>query len=86
MKGETYTYKEGFGEDPGQVHHGFMAQTLEENPITKLAVRDDPSGYKKVDNTDMLRVTAAGVAENQNQIDDMAAELDKLKSRRARRT
>ena len=82
LEGQTYTYKEGFGEDPSQVHHGFMAQNLEKNPITATAVREDESGLKKVDMQDAVRVTAAGVAENQEQIDELEAAIAKLKSRR----
>ncbi len=73
LRGETYRYKDGVGEDTDQVHHGFMAQHLQENPITATAVREDPSGLLKVDNTDVLRVTAAGVASLQDQLDQMTA-------------
>ena len=62
-----------------------MAQNLEKNPITATAVRDDDgTGVKKVDNTDALRVTAAGVAQLQDDNDQMRGELDKLLARRKR--
>ncbi len=84
LRGETYKYKEGFGEETDRVHHGFMAQNLEKNPITATAVREDGTGVKKVDNTDALRVTAAGVAQLQDDNDQMRGELDKLLARRRR--
>ncbi len=84
LRGETYKYKEGFGEETDRVHHGFMAQNLEKNPITATAVREDGTGVKKVDNTDALRVTAAGVAQLQDDNDQMRGELDKLLARRKR--
>lgn len=85
LVGSTYTYKDGVGEDPNQVHHGQMAQTMEENPITATAVRNDPKGgFKRVSEFDKLNVTAAGVAELQHQQDEMAAELEKLRGRRRR--
>jgi hypothetical protein len=86
LRGETYRYKDGFGEETERVHHGFMAQNLQENPITNTAVRDDDgTGVLKVDNTDALRVTAAGVAQLQEDNDQMRGELDKLLARRGRR-
>ena len=85
LRGETYTYKEGFGEDPSRPHHGFMAQNLETNPITATAVREDPSGIKKVDNEDALRVTAAGVASLQEQHDELEAAVDALAARRGKK-
>lgn len=85
LRGETYTYKEGFGEDPNQVHHGFMAQNLEQNPITATAVREDETGVKKVNNEDAIRVTAAGVASNQEQIDELADAIDALAARRGKK-
>jgi hypothetical protein len=85
LRGETYRYKEGFGEETDRVHHGFMAQNLEENPITATAVRDDDgTGVKKVDNVDALRVTAAGVAQLQHDQDEMQNALAKLTARRRR--
>jgi len=85
LVGSTYTYKDGIGEDPNQIHHGQMAQTMEENPITATAVRNDPNGgFKRVSEFDKLNVTAAGVAELQHQQDEMAAELEKLRGRRRR--
>ncbi len=84
LAGETYTYKEGVGEDPNQVHHGFMAQNLEKNPITATAVRKDPSGLRRVDNTDVGRVTAAGVASLQEQHDELEDAVAALAGRRKR--
>ncbi len=86
LQGSTYTYKEGVGEDTEQVHHGQMAQTMEENPITATAVREDETGIKKVSEFDKLNVTAAGVASLQKQQDEMADALEKMMSRRSRRT
>lgn len=85
LAGETYRYKEGVGEDTNQVHHGFMAQNLEQNPITALAVREDETGIKKVDNTDALRVTAAGVASLQDQHDELADAVAALGERRGKK-
>jgi hypothetical protein len=85
LAGETYKYKDGFGEDTEQLHHGFMAQNLEQNPITATAVRQDPSGYKKVDNTDVLRVTASGVSSLQDQVDEMQEALAALGQRRGKK-
>lgn len=85
LKGETYTYKEGFGEDTGQLHHGFMAQNLEKNPITATAVREDETGIKKVNNEDALRVTAAGVSSLQEQHDELEAAVDALAARRGKK-
>ena len=82
LRGETYTYKEGFGEDPNQVHHGFMAQTLEENPITATAVRNDETGLKKVALQDAITVTADGVANLQDQVDELGAILKNRKRQR----
>jgi len=85
LRGETYTYKEGFGEDTDQVHHGFMAQNLEKNPITATAVREDGTGIKKVNNEDALRVTAAGVASLQEQQDELDKAIDALVARRGKK-
>jgi len=84
LQGETYRYKRGFGEDTQQVHHGQMAQTMEQNPISATAVREDPSGLKKVDTIDKLNVTASGVAQLQEDQDEMAHALAKLAGRRKR--
>ncbi len=85
LRGETYRYKDGFGEDTNQLHHGFMAQNLEKNPITATAVREGDDGIKKVNNEDALRVTAAGVASLQEQHDELEAAVDALASRRKKR-
>ena len=85
LRGETYQYKDGFGEDPNQVHHGFMAQNLEQNPITATAVREDETGIKKVNNEDALRVTAAGVASLQEQHDELEAAVAALAARRGKK-
>lgn len=85
LVGSTYVYKDGVGEDTSQVHHGQMAQTMEENPITATAVREGPDGYKRVSEFDKLNVTAAGVAELQREQDEMRAALAKLQARRQRR-
>ena len=83
LKGETYTYKDGFGEDSSRVHHGFMAQNLEKNPITATAIREDGTGIKKVDKDDLARVTAAGVASLQEQHNDFERALAAMAKRRA---
>lgn len=85
LQGSTYTYKDGVGEDPNQVHHGQMAQTMEENPITATAVREGPDGMKRVSEFDKLNVTASGVAELQREQDEMRAELERMRGRRQRR-
>ncbi len=85
LRGETYRYKEGVGEDTEQLHHGFMAQNLEGNPITATAVREGDDGLKKVNNEDALRVTAAGVASLQDQHDELEAAVDALASRRKKK-
>jgi hypothetical protein len=85
LVGQPYKYKEGFGEDTSQVHHGFMAQNLEQNPITATAVREDGTGLKKVNNVDALRVTASGVASLQEQHDALEAAVAELAGRRKKR-
>ena len=85
LRGEPYVYKDGFGEDTSRVHHGFMAQNLEQNPISATAVREDGTGVKKVDNEDVMRVTASGVASLQEQHDQLEAAVESLINRRKKR-
>lgn len=73
MRGEPYTYRPGFtppNERPGQPHFGFMAQNLERNPVSSVAVERGPDGMRRVDRDRMLQVVAAGVADLQRQQDE----------------
>ena len=78
MAGQPYRYRPEFtppDEIQGQVHHGFMAQNLERNPVTATAVEVDPSGLKKVHTNRMLQVVASGVADLQRQMDETRAAM-----------
>lgn len=80
MKGEPYTYKEDhipMHEQPGQPHFGFMAQNLEQNPISATAVEEGPDGMKRVDRDRMMQVMASGIADLQRQQDEMRSTLAK---------
>lgn len=73
MAGEPYRYRPEFtppDEVPGQVHHGFMAQNLEQNPVTATAVETGPNGVKQVHGQRMLQAVASGLADLQRQMDE----------------
>lgn len=74
MAGEPYRYKPEFtppDEVPGQLHHGFMAQNLEQNPVTATAVQKDANGVRVVHGHRMLQAVASGLSDLQRQMDEM---------------
>lgn len=80
MKGQPYVYKPEHtppDQVPGEPNFGFMAQHLEKSPIAATAVKEDPSGIKRVDAHKLLKVLAAGVADLQEQQDETRIALAK---------
>jgi len=80
MEGQPYVYKPQFtppDQKPGEPNFGFMAQNLEESPITATAVKEDPAGLKRVDAMKLLRILGASVADLQKQEDETRMVLAK---------
>lgn len=78
MAGQPYRYRPEFtppDEVPGQIHHGFMAQNLERNPVTATAVEKGPDGVRRVHTNRMLQAVASGVADLQRQMDETRAAM-----------
>ncbi|MCW5835536.1 MAG: hypothetical protein KIS78_24255 [Labilithrix sp.] len=83
MAGAPYMYKPGLtppSQKPGEPNYGPMAQSMEQSPIAATAVKQDPTtGLKVIDRDKALKVTMAGNAANQMQIDELRAELERKK-------
>ena len=80
MHGQPYVYKpEHTPKDqaPGELNFGFMAQNLEKNPISATAVKEDETGMKRVDAHKMIKVMASGIADLQQQQDELRLALAK---------
>jgi hypothetical protein len=80
MVGSMYRYKPEHTppeQKPGEPNFGFMAQNLEKSPITATAVKEDPSGLKRVDALKLLRILGASVADLQQQQDETRLALSK---------
>lgn len=79
MAGSAYTYKPGLTppeQKPGEPNFGPMAQNMEKNPITATVVKTDPTtGLKVLDKDKMLKVTASGLADLQQQQDQTDRKL-----------
>jgi hypothetical protein len=77
MQASPYAYKPGMEppeQEPGEPNVGPMAQTMAQNPVTATAVRKDPrSGLLMIDQGKMTKVLGGVVADQQQQIDGLAA-------------
>jgi len=82
MDPEVYRYKPGNGEDPNRLHVGPMAQRMAADPVASTAVRQLPDGTLAVDGASADRLALAGNAANQRQIDELRAEIARLKGGR----
>jgi len=49
LKGMSYNYKEGIGENPNKKNIGVVAQNLEKTKEGDAMVEETPSGYKQID-------------------------------------
>ncbi|MBX3198236.1 MAG: hypothetical protein KF894_08835 [Labilithrix sp.] len=83
MAGAPYMYKPGLtppSQKPGEPNYGPMAQNMEQSPVAATAVKQDPTtGLRVIDRDKALKVTMAGNAANQMQIDELRAELERKK-------
>lgn len=82
MAPEVYRYKPGTGEDPERLHVGPMAQRMASDPVASTAVRRLPDGTLAVDGASADRLALAGNAANQRQIDELRAQIARLKGGR----
>lgn len=77
MESSAYAYKPGMEppeQEPGEPNVGPMAQNMAANPVTATAVKKDPrSGLLMIDQSKMTKVLGGVVADQQKQIDQLAA-------------
>lgn len=77
MEASAYAYKPGMQppeQAPGEPNVGPMAQNMAANPVTATAIKKDPrSGMLMIDQSKMTKVLGGVVADQQRQIDSLAA-------------
>lgn len=77
MQASAYAYKPGMEppeQAPGEPNVGPMAQNMAANPVTATAVKRDPNtGLLMIDQSKMTKVLGGVVADQQRQIDSLAA-------------
>lgn len=74
MKASPYAYKDEYRppeQKPGEVNYGPMAQSLEENPITRTAIKKDHGGMRMVDMTKLTKIHSGAIANLQEQLDEL---------------
>lgn len=90
LKAQPYSYKPEFaarnGQEPGERNVGPMAQTMAADPVAGTAVGRDPNtGTLTLNRDKFAKVTAGGVADLQEQVDDIKQSLMARRLRGGRR-